>query len=97
MGDSDKLPDSGPDSYTFVEHRDFLDALLDARRRERRTDRLVVHDWGSALGFDWANRHRDRVNGIAYMEAIVCLASWADWRPRRGRSSRDSAPTRAKT
>ena len=41
---------------------------------------LVVHDWGSALGFDWANRHRDRVRGIAYMEAIVRpIASWDQW------------------
>jgi haloalkane dehalogenase len=41
-----------------------------------------VHDWGSALGFDWANRHRDRVRGIAYMEAIVRpVASWDEWSP----------------
>jgi haloalkane dehalogenase len=55
MGDSDKLSESGPDSYRFVEHRRYLDALLDQLGvRERVT--LVVHDWGSALGFDWANR-----------------------------------------
>ena len=43
---------------------------------------LVVHDWGSALGFDWANHHRDRVRGIAYMEAIVRpVASWDEWSP----------------
>jgi haloalkane dehalogenase len=40
---------------------------------------LVVHDWGSALGFDWANRHRDAVAGIAYMEAIVRPVSWQEW------------------
>ena len=57
MGDSDKLPDSGPGSYRFVEHRRYLDALLEALDvRELVT--LVIHDWGSALGFDWANRHR---------------------------------------
>jgi haloalkane dehalogenase len=78
MGDSAKLTPSGPDRYRFVEHRQYLDALLDALvARERVT--LVVHDWGSALGFDWANRHRDRVRGIAYMEAIVMPVSWADW------------------
>ena len=55
MGDSAKLPNSGPASYTFVEHRRYLDALLEALDvRERVT--LVVHDWGSALGFDWAYR-----------------------------------------
>jgi len=54
MGDSDKLPNSGPGSYRFVEHRRYLDALLEALNvRERVT--LVIHDWGSTLGFDWAN------------------------------------------
>src|ERR1700754_2477838 len=78
MGDSDKLADSGPDSYRFVEHRRYLDALLEALDvRERVT--LVLHDWGSALGFDWANRHRDAVKGIAYMEAIVGPQSWDHW------------------
>ena len=70
MGDSDKLPNSGPDSYRFVVHRRYLDALLEALDvRERLT--LVLHDWGSGLGFDWANRHRDAVKGIAFMEAIT--------------------------
>jgi haloalkane dehalogenase len=70
MGDSDKLPDSGPGSYRFVEHRRYLDALLEALDvRERVT--LVLHDWGSGLGFDWANRHRSAVKGIAFMEAIT--------------------------
>lgn len=78
MGDSAKLPNSGPDSYTFVEHRRYLDALLDALGvRERVT--FVIHDWGSALGFDWAFRHRDAVNGIAYMEAIVAPRRWSEW------------------
>jgi haloalkane dehalogenase len=78
MGDSDKLPNSGPNSYTFVEHRRYLDALLERLGvRERAT--FVVHDWGSALGFDWANRHRNAVRGIAYMEAIVRPSTWADF------------------
>jgi haloalkane dehalogenase len=78
MGDSDKLPNSGPDSYRFVEHRRYLDALLEALDvRERVT--FVIHDWGSALGFDWANRHRDAVKGIAYMEAIVLPQRWDHW------------------
>ena len=79
MGDSDKLDDSGPDRYSFVEHRSYFDAALDALGVTENVT-LVVHDWGSALGFDWANRHRDRVQGICYMEAIVCpIASWDDW------------------
>src|SRR5262244_206368 len=78
MGDSDKLPDSGPGSYRFVEHRRYLDALLEALDvRERVT--FVVHDWGSALGFDWANRHRKAVKGIAFMEAIVAPQGRDHW------------------
>lgn len=78
MGDSDKLPDPGPDSYRFVEHRRYLDGLLAQLGVTERVV-LVVHDWGSALGFDWANRHRDAVAGIAYMEAIVRPVTWAEW------------------
>jgi haloalkane dehalogenase len=78
MGDSEKLPDSGPESYRFVEHRRYLDGLLDALGVIERVT-IVGHDWGSALGFDWANRHRDRVMGIAYMEAIVRPLAWAEW------------------
>jgi haloalkane dehalogenase len=80
MGDSEKLPGSGPGSYTFIEHRRYLDALL-AQLRVERNVTLVLHDWGSALGFDWANRHRDAVRGIAYMEAIVQPVTWEQWSP----------------
>lgn len=78
MGDSAKLDDSGPDSYRFIEHRRYLDALLDALDVRERVV-LVLHDWGSALGFDWANRHRAAVRGVAYMEAIVRPMSWDEW------------------
>ena len=80
MGDSDKLEDSGPESYRFVEHRRYLDALLDALDVTENVT-LVVHDWGSALGFDWANRHREAVRGVAYMEAIVKPLTWDEWPP----------------
>jgi haloalkane dehalogenase len=78
MGDSDKLPNSGPGSYRFVEHRRYLDALLEALDVRERVA-LVIHDWGSALGFDWANRHRKAVKGIAFMEAIVRPQGWDHW------------------
>jgi haloalkane dehalogenase len=78
MGDSDKLPDSGPESYRFVEHRRYLDAMLEALNVRERVI-LVVHDWGSALGFDWANRHREAVKGIAFMEAIVAPQGSDHW------------------
>ncbi len=79
MGDSDKLSDVGAESYRFVEHRDYLDGFLEAVGvRENAT--FVIHDWGSALGFDWCQRHRGAVKGIAYMEGIVMpVPSWDDW------------------
>ena len=80
MGDSDKLPDPGPDTYRFTTHRKYLWAFIDAVIGPAESIVLVVHDWGSALGFDWANHHRDRVRGIAYMEAIVRpFTSWEEW------------------
>lgn len=79
QGDSDKLDDTGPDSYRFVEHRHYLDGLLDQLDLGGDVV-LVIHDWGSALGFDWANRHRDRIAGIVFMEAIVApCASWDEF------------------
>ncbi|CAN5318833.1 haloalkane dehalogenase [soil metagenome] len=84
MGDSEKLDDSGPGSYRFVEHRSYLDALL-AQLEVKDNVTLVVHDWGSALGFDWAARHEGSVAGIAYMEALIGPVSWSDW-PETARS-----------
>ena len=82
MGDSDKLPNPQPDTYRFTTHRNFLDGFIEAVIGDSEPVVLVVHDWGSALGFDWANRHRDRVHGIAYMEAIVRpIAGWEEWSP----------------
>jgi haloalkane dehalogenase len=79
MGDSDKLPTSGPDSYRFVEHREYLWALL-AQLGVDENVVLVIHDWGSGLGFDWAANHPDAVRGIMYMEAITGpVSSWDHW------------------
>jgi haloalkane dehalogenase len=80
MGDSAKLDNVGPDTYRFVTHRKYLDGFIDAVIGSREKILFVIHDWGSALGFDWANRHRDRVRGIAYMEGIVRpIAGWQEW------------------
>lgn len=78
MGDSQKLPDSGPGSYTFVEHHRYTDALLEELGIRDRVA-FVVHDWGSALGFNWSYRHPDAVKGIAYMEAIVTPCIWSEY------------------
>ena len=64
-------------SYRLVDHARYLDAWFDALGLRRVT--LVVHDWGSALGFWWAQRHPDRVRGIVYMESIVRPLTWAEW------------------
>lgn len=84
MGDSDKLDDSGPNRYTYAEHRDYLFAAWEQLGVTADVT-LVLHDWGSALGFDWARCHPERVRGIAYMEAIVRPLTWAEW-PEAARS-----------
>jgi haloalkane dehalogenase len=78
MGDSEKLSDSGPDRYTYAEQRSFLFALWEKLGLDKDVV-FVLHDWGSLLGFDWARQHSERVQGIAYMEAIVQPITWADW------------------
>ncbi len=78
MGDSEKLDQSDPERYHFREHRNYLDELL---YQLGVTDRVVfvIHDWGSALGFDWCRRHEEAVQGIAYMEAIIKPLTWDEW------------------
>jgi haloalkane dehalogenase len=79
MGDSGKLPDSGPGRYSFDTHSRYLAGFLEQVGADRDVV-LVVHDWGSGLGFDWARSHPDAVRGIAYMEAIVApFPSWDVW------------------
>ncbi len=75
MGQSGKAPAGG---YRFVDHARYLDAWFEAMALTRDVT-LVMHDWGSALGFHWARRHPDRVSGLVYMEAIVRPLTWAEW------------------
>jgi haloalkane dehalogenase len=76
MGNSGAAPDSG---YRFVDHQRYLDAWFEALGIERNVI-LVVHDWGSALGLVWAQRHPDSVRAIIYMEGIVRpFRSWDEW------------------
>ena len=76
MGNSAAAPDGG---YRLVDHQRYLDAWFDAVGISRNVI-LVVHDWGSALGFAWAQRHPDRVKAIVYMEGIVRpFRSWDEW------------------
>ncbi|WP_445167782.1 haloalkane dehalogenase [Mycolicibacterium sp. Dal123E01] len=78
MGASDKVDDPGPDSYHYHENRDYLFGLWDALDLGDRVT-LVLHDWGGALGFDWANQHRDRVAGIVHMETVSVPMEWEDF------------------
>ncbi len=77
MGESDKIDPSGAGSYSYAEHRDYLFALWDALNLGDQIV-LVLDDWGAALGFDWANRHRDRIKGIVHMEAVALPLNWSD-------------------
>jgi haloalkane dehalogenase len=82
MGDSEKLPDPGPKTYTFETHRTYLWSLIHELVGPSQKIVLVVHDWGSALGFNWAYGHPNRVAGIAYMESIVSqYTRWDEWSP----------------
>lgn len=77
-GDSDKLPSSGPGTYSFEAHAHYLDRLLDTLDLGNDVV-LVGHDWGSNLAFDWAMDHEDRVAGIAFAEALLPPFEWDDW------------------
>ena len=78
MGASDKLGGEGDERYSFHEQQRYLDALFEQLDLGDEVV-LVIHDWGSALGFEWARRFPDRVHGIVYMEALVCPVTWEDW------------------
>lgn len=79
QGDSEKLPVSdGPDRYSFLVVYDYLAGLLDKLGCNAGVT-FVIHDWGSALGFYWAQKHPQAVKGIAYMEALVAPLTWDDW------------------
>ena len=78
MGDSEKLTNSGHNSYNYFEQRDFLFALLEKLNIGNKVV-FVIHDWGSALGFDWSFQNQERVQGIAYMEGMVKPVTWDEW------------------
>ena len=79
QGDSEKLPpELGPERYSFATAYQFLDRMLSALGVDRNVT-LVLHDWGSGLGFHWACEHPDAISGIVYMEAIVTTITWDDW------------------
>ncbi len=78
MGNSEKLDNPGPESYRYAEHREYLFAAWDQLGVNGNVT-LVVHDWGSALGFEWAMNNPEKLKGIVYMEAIVRSLTWDEW------------------
>jgi haloalkane dehalogenase len=78
MGDSEKLKNSGPEKYLYEEHREYLFKAWEKLGIDKQVT-LVLHDWGSALGFDWASEHPDALKGIVYMEALVRPVTWDEW------------------
>lgn len=78
MGDSDKLPNSGPERYTFTEHQQYLYGAWEALGVKDNVT-FVIHDWGSALGFEWCRQHPGSVKAVAHMEGIVKRLEWAEW------------------
>tara|TARA_B100001996_G_scaffold32979_1_gene24826 strand:- start:1207 stop:2085 length:879 start_codon:yes stop_codon:yes gene_type:complete len=78
MGDSEKLEDQGENTYSYHVQKKYFDACL----KELNIDNdaiFVIHDWGSALGFNWSFENQEKVRGICYMEAIVQNLVWSDW------------------
>ena len=75
MGDSEKLEGADPDRYGFLQHRRFVDGLLESLGVTNDVV-LVGHDWGGAFAMDWARRHPGAVRGIVYFETLVCSRSW---------------------
>ena len=80
MGDSEKLDDEGENTYAYHVHKKYFDACLQALNVSNNVT-LVIHDWGSALGFNWAQENPDKLKGICYMEGIVTPLTWDDWNP----------------
>lgn len=78
MGESDKLPDSGPHRYRFFEHYRYLREFL-YQIGVSKDVVFVIHDWGSALGFHWACEHPTAIRGICFTEAIVQPLRWENW------------------
>ena len=78
MGDSEKLDDEGENTYSYHVHKKYFDRCLEELEINQNVT-LVIHDWGSALGFHWAQENKEKVKGICYMEGIVTPLTWDDW------------------
>jgi haloalkane dehalogenase len=78
MGDSDKLDNPSQENYSLKEHIKWFEGFINNVNIDKKII-LVIHDWGSAIGFDFAKKYPERIAGIVYMEAIVCPMKWSSW------------------
>lgn len=79
MGDSDKIPGATCESYCLAENSRHTFALLEALGVEENVT-LILHDWGSGVGFHWAHDHPAKVKGLAFMEAIpTTFPTWNEF------------------
>ena len=78
MGDSEKLEGVENPDYQYHGQYKYLSNLLDSLDLGNEVN-LVIHDWGSAMGFQYARENSDRIKSITFMEAIVAPLSWDDW------------------
>ena len=78
MGDSEKLEGEDNEDYQYHGQYKYLSALLDSLDLGNEIN-LVIHDWGSAMGFQYARENSDRIKSITFMEAIVMPLSWDQW------------------
>jgi haloalkane dehalogenase len=78
MGDSEKLEGIDNPDYQYHGQYKYLSTLLDSLDLGDKIN-LVIHDWGSAMGFQYARENSDRIKSITFMEAIVMPLSWDQW------------------
>ena len=78
MGESDKLDNPSQENYSLKEHIKWFDDFINGIKLDKKII-LVIHDWGSAIGFDFAKKKPKRIAGIVYMEAIVRPMKWNEW------------------
>ena len=78
MGDSDKLDGVDSEGYKYHGQYGYLTELFDQLDLGNNIH-LIIHDWGSAMGFQFARENPDRIKSITYMEAIVMPLTWEQW------------------
>lgn len=63
-------------SYDYKTHYAYLEGFIKQMKLKNIT--LVLHDWGSGLGFHYFDEHPENVQAIAFMEAMTRPFKWSD-------------------